>query len=744
MTDPGQSYNESDAVTTDNYGPVNVSNCTSVNFTIDYSSSLPWAGSGNMESVAECGGCNGQPLAQVGCANCWDFFYVEYLLDGNIVGSDIVGMGVDPQNATFTFSICTNGASNASMNVYTQTWAGPETISFTNIEISCLEPGTVIDPGPICETDVLTLDANYPDPSYIASSTWSSNGGANIANVNLVPTTASNVTNGEVFTLTSTDDNGCSSTDDFTAVVDNASDAGTNGSITVCTSDNPFNLFNQLGGTPDAGGSWNPGNGTFDPATDASGVFTYTVNGNGACPNATATVTVTVQNGPDAGTNGSITLCETDPSTDLFNALGGTPDPGGVWTPALSSGTGVFNPSIDLAGVYTYTVSAAGCGTTSATVNVAVNSPNDAGINGAITLCSSDPSVDLFNSLGGTPDGGGIWTPALTSGTGVFDPAIDASGTYTYTVPANGNCPAASADVNVSVSPAVDAGISGSISLCTIDPSVNLYNILGGTPDPGGFWSPALASGTGVFDPTIDAAGIYTYTVLGTNPCPNASTTVTVTLNTPNDPGINGAITLCSSDPSVDLFNSLGGTPDLGGTWTPALTSGTGVFNPAIDAAGNYTYTVPANGNCPSASADVVVNVNTAADAGVNGNISLCTTDPSVNLFNILGGTPDAGGFWSPALASGTGIFDPAVDAGGTYTYTVLGTNPCPNANATVTVTVNSPNDPGTNGAITLCSSDPSVDLLNSLGGTPDLGGTWTPALTSGTGVFDPAVDAAG
>ena len=64
----------------------------------------------------------------------------------------------------------------------------------------------------------------------------------------------------------------------------------------------------------------------------------------------------------------------------------------------------------------------------------------------------------------------------------------------------------------------------------------------------------------------------------------------------------------------------------------------------------------------------------------------MCSTDPSTDLFNQLG--EDAGGVWSPALSSGTGIFDPSIDAGGTYTYTA--TNSCGPSTADVVVTVTS------------------------------------------------------
>jgi len=283
------------------------------------------------------------------------------------------------------------------------------------------------------------------------------------------------------------------------------------------------------------------------------------------------------------------------------------------------------------------------------------------------------------------------------------------------------------------------------LTICTNDAAVDLINSLGGTPDPGGTWSPELASGTGIFDPSVDSGGTYTYTTSASDPCNDDSATVIVSLEIAPDAGSDGTLTICSSDTNpVDLFNSLNGTPQTGGIWSPSLTSGTGVFNPNTDAEGIYTYTI--NTICGNSSATVTVSINELNSAGSDGSVELCSNASPTDLFNSLNGTPQSGGIWSPALASGTGVFDPTIDIAGVYTYTVSGsTSSCPAAEANVTVSIIALPNPGNDNTLNICIDDTNtVDLFNSLGGSPDSGGIWSPALTSGTGVFDPITDVAG
>jgi len=228
--------------------------------------------------------------------------------------------------------------------------------------------------------------------------------------------------------------------------------------------------------------------------------------------------------------------------------------------------------------------------------------------------------------------------------------------------------------------------------VCSDNTNVDLNTGLDGTQDAGGTWIDTDATGalTGsIFDATGIAAGTYnfTYFIAGTAPCVDSSTVVTVSVEDPVNAGTDATLDICSDAGTQDIFALLGGA-DTGGTWSPSLASGTNIFDPLIDAAGTYTYTL--SNDCSTASSNVVITITQAPDAGTNGTSTVCVVDGQFDLLASLGGTPDATGTWSPALTSGTNIFDPTTDLAGVYTYTVTATAPCTtDASATVTVTIN-------------------------------------------------------
>ncbi|WP_170863154.1 DUF7507 domain-containing protein, partial [Pseudozobellia thermophila] len=278
-----------------------------------------------------------------------------------------------------------------------------------------------------------------------------------------------------------------------------------------------------------------------------------------------ATVTITEQKAPNAGADGTLTICAGSTVTEaqLFAQLDGSPDLGGTWSPALAG-----------AGTYTYTVPATSPCTVDDTAEVVVTNqaPPNAGSDGTLTICAGTTVTEgqLFAQLGGSPNPGGTWSPALAG-----------AGTYTYTVPATSPCTLDdTAEVVVTDQAAPNAGSDGTLTICagTTVTEGQLFAQLGGSANPGGTWSPALAG-----------AGTYTYTVPATSPCTVDDTAeVVVTEQAAPNAGSDGTLTICAGTTVTEgqLFAQLG-AHDAGGTWSPALAG-----------AGTYTYTVPATSPC--------------------------------------------------------------------------------------------------------------------------------------------------
>ena len=156
-------------------------------------------------------------------------------------------------------------------------------------------------------------------------------------------------------------------------------------------------------------------------------------------------------------------------------------------------------------------------------------SPGDAGgsvgVTTPILFCDSDPAINLIDELNGNPVTFGEWTYNGSIVTGTFDPAIDPTGTYTYTIAGTANCPSDEAYVIVDVFTASNISITSPSTICSNENTFTLTGI------PPAGWSTqgegVFTDNTGTiitdFDPT-DPANlginniIYTYTPQGCNP----------------------------------------------------------------------------------------------------------------------------------------------------------------------------------------------------------------------------------
>ncbi|KAB1155540.1 T9SS type B sorting domain-containing protein [Flavobacterium luteum] len=373
-----------------------------------------------------------------------------------------------------------------------------------------------------------------------------------------------------------------------------------------------------------------------------------------------------------------------------------------------------------------------------------VTQPPVAGSNANLSICSDAIPQDLYLLLGSSAQSGGTWFPTLISGTGFFDPKVDLEGSYIYTVAGTPPCVNDTALVTVTIVPAANSGSDGVANLCSNSDTVDLKTFLVGSPQTGGTWSPTLTSGTGIFDPSVDLAEKYTYTVKGVGSCTDAKASVVVSIVQGPNAGISGSTTFCEGSSAKDLFLSLGGKPQTGGTWFPTLTSGSGIFDPTLDKAGDYSYSFSGSQPCDNDTATVTVILNPSPNAGEDNTASICSNVNGSDLFTFLRGNPQLGGTWTPPLVSGTGFFDPKKDAAGEYTYTV-GNPFCTPDEAKISVTIIPGPDAGLPGDITFCATSLPQSLFSSLKGTPQVGGTWTsPNGAISTGVFDPKVDLPG
>ncbi|MFL1010745.1 gliding motility-associated C-terminal domain-containing protein [Flavisericum labens] len=489
---------------------------------------------------------------------------------------------------------------------------------------------------------------------------------------------------------------------------------GTPSNVNYCENDlvanSPLDLFGQLTGE-DTGGTWSDddtsgalsgSNVDLTALTIGSYNFTYTITDVNSCTNS-STVIVTVVDAPESGTpNTPVEFCLSEITTgqtyNLFDLLTGE-DQTGTWNDDDASGA-LSGNTLTLDGLaqgtynYTFDVDAIGsCDDVDVTVSIVINDTPAPTATTPQDFCDSATIADLIAT------GNSIqWYDVSTDGTPLINTTalVDGQTYYATQTDATTGCESSvrtSVDVTIYQSPNAGVPSTTAIVACNSDNNIDLFTGLDGSQDAGGTWNNDDGVGTltgNTFDATGVSAGTYSFTyTVASAPCVDDSTVITVTIEEPLNAGTDGApLDLCSNNGTVDLFTQLGGTPDTGGTWSPALTSGTGVFDPLVDVDGTYTYSL--TNACGTVSSSIDVTVTLAPNAGADNSVALCVIDAPADLFDLLGTAAQSGGTWSPALASRTGVFDPSVDAAGIYTYTVTAVSPCsPDAMAEITVTVN-------------------------------------------------------
>ena len=630
-----------------------------------------------------------------------------------------------------------------------------------------------------CESDVATTPALDLFDLLVGEDSggiWTDNSASTISNILDI---SSFTVVGSPYQFTYTVTNGvCIDSEAITIIVAPVPESGTAlAPIEICeeniASNSPLDLFTILDGTQDTNGTWYIGTDTSGSTTtnsvditgftDGTYNYTYSVPAIGTCTDVDVTVQVIILPQPNTGIPSAPIFCENDLASnsplDLFGELTGE-DSGGTWTD--DDATGALTVSdVDITTLtigsysFTYSITAANGCTNSTTVTITVeDAPESGTVNAPMEFCISDivtaQSFDLFDLLEGE-DQTGVWldddsTGALSGNLVTIDGLSTGTYNFTFNVDDIGTCD----DVLVTVSIVINDTSGPTVTSATQDfcDSATIADLSAtGTTIQ---WYDELTGGSALVGTLalVDGETYYATQTDATTSCESSvRTEVTVTIYQSSNPGNASATAIaeCNNNNNIDLNTGLDGSQDAGGVWQD--TDGTGaltgnIFDATGIAAGTYqfTYFVTASAPCVDDSITITVTIDEPLNAGTDNVLDVCSNNGTTDLFTLIG-SADTGGTWSPALSSGTGVFDPLVDVDGTYTYSL--TNACGTDTSEVIVTVTQAPIAGVDTSVTICVIDGVTDLFPLLG-SAHTGGVWSPTLTSATGEFDPTVDAAG
>ena len=509
----------------------------------------------------------------------------------------------------------------------------------------------------VCENDLATnspLDLFNQLTGETTGGTWNDDNATGALTGSSVDLTALTVGSYN-FTYSLTNANSCSSSSTVTITIEEEPEAGTATNIAFCfidiTPTSTLDLFTQLAGN-DTGGTWNDDDtsgaltgSTVDLTLLANNTtynFTYTVIGIGTCVDDTETVSVLINETTAPTANANQEFCD---SATVANLI-----PNGTniqWYDDATLGAPLASTTVLVDGETYYASQSdttTSCESSLRTEVIAtIHISPISGVATDETVCDTESAFDLFTTLDGSQDTGGTWNDDNTTGAlvgSVFDATTSGTGTFsfTYTVTANAPCLDASTTVNITVENPVTSGavINPTIELCSTDGSFDLFSNITGQ-SAGGSWSVDGTPVASPIDPATAASGTYAYTVASA--CNFTSTSYSINITPAANAGLDNTIAFCIADGTVDLLTELGGAPDTTGTWSPLLDSGTNIFDPNIDLAGVYTYTVVATSPCTiDASAQLTITINnTTAPTSTTSNADFCVIDnatvASLNVF---------------------------------------------------------------------------------------------------------------
>ncbi|MFN5538738.1 MAG: Ig-like domain-containing protein, partial [Candidatus Melainabacteria bacterium] len=444
----------------------------------------------------------------------------------------------------------------------------------------------------------------------------------------------------------------------------------------------------------------------YTPDSNYNGLdsFTYTIaDGKGNFDTATVNLTINSINDPPVAVNDSATTSEDTAVTinvlsndsdvdiatngDVISIQSvGTPTNG---TAVISSGQIKYTPNLNYFGTdsFTYTITDKAGLTSTATVNLTINSINDppVAVNDSvvtnedtavtINVLSNDSDVDIATNGDvisiqsvGTPSNG---TAVISSGQIKYTPNLNYFGTdsFTYTITDKAGL-TSTATVDVTINPVNDPPVAVNDSATTAEDTPITINVLFndsdvdiatngdvisiqsvGTPSNG---TAVISSGQILYTPKANFNGTDSFTYTVTDKAGLTSTaTVNLTINPVNDPPVavndsvvtneDTAVTInvLSNDTDVDIATNGDvisiqsvGTPSNG---TAVISSGQIKYTPNLNYFGtdSFTYTITDKAGLTS-TATVNLTINSINDPPVAVNDSSTTAEDTPITINVL------------------------------------------------------------------------------------------------------------
>lgn len=538
---------------------------------------------------------------------------------------------------------------------------------------------------------------------------------------NLNTTSISNLSSG-TYTLTTTDNNGCSATD-FVSITEPPVLAagfinqlnincfgGSTGGVTV----------NATGGTPNYTYNWLPGNTSSASLSNVqANTYTVTVTDNNGCQVQNSVTLTQPSAALSVSVSSSPALCfGTSTGSVSSSPSGGTAPYAYTWVPGNIHTQNLQNVA---AGNYSVAVvDFKGC---TSVHTISVTEPPQM----VLTTSSLNSNCGLPNGeayvtvSGGTNPSSYFWSP---SG-GINDTAVGLlSGSYTVTVIDVNNCSTSQlVNVNDNTGPSVSIISSTNVS-CFGGNNGTASAVVNSGTGPFTFnWTPYggnTANATGL------AAGVYTLVVVDSNGCQSLATT-SPAISQP--PPIQLAITTTNvscyegNSGSASVI-ATGGTPNYSYLWLP--------FGHAFDTishltTGNYYIQVTDSHNCINTDTIFISEPTpiTPSISSVN-NVSCFGGNNGSATINTTGGTPFYNYNWQPSGgngATGVGL------TSGVYTVGITDFNGCASS---ISVSVTQPSlalsAVGITAPTSCFAGADGTASVNASGGTPAYTYQWSPA----------------